>query len=207
MTELKAATVPLGELTERITSGSRAWRTRLGSGTGRFLLTQCVRDGALDLSAAPAVNAPADKEAERTRVRQDDILITIVGEVGRVALVRDDPGEAYVSQSVALVRLNGGVNPQYLETYLRSPVHGQAYFDEKQYGVGRGHLLLSHLRDLPVVLPRLEEQVRIVEHVQGLLSQVDAIEDILRTNLKRASMLRKSILRRAVDESGISHDG
>jgi type I restriction enzyme S subunit len=193
-----AATVPLGELAERITSGSRSWRSRLGSGSGRFLLAQCVRDGALDLNAAPAISAPADKEAERTRVRLGDVLITVVGDVGRVALVRDDPGEAYVSQSVALVRPNGGINPRYLETYLRSPRHGQAYFEEMQYGVGRGHLLLSHLRDLPVVLPPLQDQSRIVEAVELQLSRADVAVASIRRAVRNIQRYKTGLLQQAV---------
>lgn len=193
-----AATVPLGELAERITSGSRAWRSRLGSGSGRFLLAQCVRDGALDLSAAPAVDAPTDKEAERTRVRLGDILVTIVGDVGRVALVREDPGEAYVSQSVALIRTNGGVSPPYLEEYLRSPAHGQAYFEEKQYGVGRGHLLLSHLRELPVVLPPAEEQRRIVEVIESHGSRTRVATDTVRAAIAKLARYREVVLMTAI---------
>ncbi len=190
--------VPLGDLAERITSGSRAWRSRLGSGTGRFLLAQCVRDGALDLSPAPAVNAPANREAERARVRDGDILITIVGEVGRVALVRDDPGEAYVSQSVALIRPRAGVDARYLETYLRSPLHGKTYFEEKQYGVGRGHLLLSHLRELPVLLLSAEDQAKVVANVDGLLPRVDVARAALAAALTRVRHFRRMIMREAV---------
>lgn len=192
------ATVPLAELAERITSGSRAWRSRLGSGSGRFLLAQCVRDGALDLNAAPAVDAPADKEADRTRVRLGDVLVTIVGDVGRVALVREDPGEAYVSQSVALIRTNGGVSPRYLEEYLRSPGHGQAYFDEKQYGVGRGHLLLSHLRELPVALPAAEEQRRIVEVIESHESRTRVATDTVRAAIAKLARYREVVLMTAI---------
>lgn len=192
------ATVPLGELAERITSGSRAWRSRLGSGSGRFLLTQCVQDGTLDLNAAPAVDAPADKEAQRTRVRSGDVLITIVGDVGRVALVREDPGEAYVSQSVALIRPNGGVSPPYLEEYLRSPVHGQAYFKEKQYGVGRGHLLLSHIRELPVVLPSADEQRRIVEVIEFHRSRTRVATDAVRAAITKLARYRDVVLITAI---------
>jgi len=188
----------LGDLSERITSGSRAWRSRLGSGSGRFVLAQCVRDGLLDLSPAPLVDAPLDKEADRTRVQLNDLLVTIVGEIGRVALVRHDPGEAYVSQSVALIRPNGGIDPRYLEVFLRSPAHGQAYFDSKQYGVGRGHLLLGHLREFPIWFPEPGEQLRIVQEVESRLSKVDALEQLLRINLKRVTVLRRSILAYAV---------
>lgn len=194
-------TVPLGDLTERITSGSRAWRSRLGSGTGRFLLTQCVRDGALDLTKAPAVDAPADKEAERTRVRSGDILITIVGDVGRAALVREDPGEAYVSQSVALVRPDSEVSPQYLEIYLRSRMHGQAYFAQKQYGVGRGHLLLSHLRELPVVLPRIDDQRDIAKRLEGPLTQLTHGESLVRRASAALNTFRTAAVAQALQGS------
>lgn len=192
------ATVSLGELAERITSGSRAWRSRLGSGSGRFLLTQCVQDGAINLTAAPTVDAPADKEAERTRVRSGDILVTIVGDVGRVALVREDPGEAYVSQSVALIRPNGGVSPSYLEEYLRSPAHGQAYFEEKQYGVGRGHLLLSHLRELPVLLPSAHDQRRVVEVIEFHRSRTRVATDAVRAAITKLAQYRHVVLMTAI---------
>jgi type I restriction enzyme S subunit len=52
----------------RVTSGSRAWRTKCGSGTGTFILAQNIRPGLLDLSNRIRVNAPNDLEAFRTKV-------------------------------------------------------------------------------------------------------------------------------------------
>ncbi len=187
---------PLGEVTELITSGSRGWRNRLGRGSGKFILAGCVQDGHLDLSRAPRVDAPDDKEARRSRVSAGDVLVTIVGEVGRVAAVRTEPGEAYVSQSVALVRPRD-VDPRYLEFYLRSPELGQRYFAEKQYGVGRGHLLLRHIAELPIAVPPREVQLRLVAELEARLAVCDALASSLETNLRRVTALRHAVMQDA----------
>jgi type I restriction enzyme S subunit len=191
----------LSEAAALITSGSRGWRSRLGSGSGRFVLAQCVRDGVVDLSSAPTVDAPDDKEALRSRIRLGDLLITIVGDVGRVALVREDPGEAYVSQSVALIRPNGRVDPRYLETYLRSPTHGQSYFRGKVYGVGRGHLLLSHLRDMSIPFPADAEQESAVVEVDRRLGDLESAEGRLQPLLMKLRGLRRALVRDVVDRA------
>lgn len=166
----------------------------MGSGSGRFVLTQCVRDGALDLTLAPRVDAPDDKEADRTRIRRGDILVTIVGEVGRIALVSDDPGEAYVSQSVALVRPDGAADPRYLELVLRAPGLGRAYFGEKQYGVGRGHLLLRHLREMPLPIPSLSVQAELRESVAILLSRLEVGTTALNAAADKLRLYRASLI-------------
>lgn len=189
-----------GELVERVTSGSRAWRRFLGRGEGRFVLAQHVTDGRVEIALAPSIDAPSGAEADRTRICKNDILVTVVGDVGRAALVRDDPSKAFVSQSVALTRPTDSGDARYLEIYLRSPDHGGRYFREKQYGVGRGHLLLSHLKDLPVALPPATERDEIANDVDAKLSVLGAVDQEVDAAMQRTGRLREEILRRAFDE-------
>ena len=62
-------------------------------------------DGLIDRSDPVFVEAPNDKEAERTRIQEEDILISITGEPGKTTVVDENIGEAYVSQHVALGRV------------------------------------------------------------------------------------------------------
>lgn len=183
-----------GELVDIITSGSRGWRKYLGAGQARFVLTADVQDGSVDLENSVRIDPPLGREADRTRIRLNDILVTIVGNVGRVALVRDDRGDAYVSQSVALTRPGRSVEPAFLELWLRSPTHGQAFFRSKQYGVGRGHLLLSHLREMPVRVPPRDVQLRMIEMADRRASELGAINGVLESATKRATSLRRKVL-------------
>ena len=195
--ESRWETVRYGELVTHITSGSRGWRKYLHRGDGRFVLAQDVRDGSVEVAAATRIDPPAGGEAARTRIEENDILVTIVGDVGRTARVRGDPGDAFVSQSVALTRPRNPSDARFLEIVLRSPRHGQAHFRSKQYGVGRRHLLLSHLRELPVRWPPAQEREQIADAVEAKLSVVEVIDGEIEAAARRAIRLREETLRRA----------
>ena len=184
-------------VTYRVTSGSRAWKTRCGTGTGTFILAQNIRPGLLDLSHRTRVNAPDDLEAFRTRVEVGDILVTIVGNTGDTCVVTEDPGEAYVCQSVALLRPVESLTCRWLGLYLQSDLGGQRQFREFQYGMGRAHLGLLHLRQTVVPLAPLTEQCYVVERIDELFSQADAIEAAVEAAWRRAERLEQSILARA----------
>lgn len=184
-------------LTTKLTSGSRAWRKHTGAGAGKFMLVQNVRERQLDITAPVYVNPPKGLEAERTRIEKGDILITIVGNAGVTASVNCDIGEAYVSQSVALVRPLPQINFNYLEYYLTTPDWGAKFLGERQYGIGRGHLLLSHIREIPIAIPPLEEQSAIVAVIDEKLSVAEVLEKEIDSNLKHTDHLRQSILAKA----------
>jgi len=56
---------------------------------------------------------------------------------------------------------------------------------------------MSVLNGLPLPLPPLAEQERIVTEVERLLSLVEELEAVVTANLQRATNLRQSILERA----------
>ncbi len=184
-------------VTYRVTSGSRAWKTRCGKGTGTFILAQNIRPGLLDLSHRTRVDAPDDMEAFRTRVEVGDILVTIVGNTGDTCMATEDPGEAYVCQSVALLRPVESLTCRWLGLYLQSGQGGRRQFREFQYGMGRAHLGLLHLRQTVVPIASLSEQCRVMEKIYELFAQADAIESAVRAARRRADKLEQSILARA----------
>ena len=98
--------VRLGEVTEAVTSGSRAWSRYFSPDGALFVRSQNISGGTIDRSDSIFVQPPADVEAVRTRIYQRDILVSITGDPGNIAVVDGTLGQAYVSQHVALVRLN-----------------------------------------------------------------------------------------------------
>jgi len=62
---------------------------------------------------------------------------------------------------------------------------------------GQHNISMSVLSTIPVPLPPLAEQTRIVAEVERRLSVVDELETVVTANLQRAARLRQSILQRA----------
>src|SRR5690606_11399826 len=153
----------------------------------------------LDLSERQSVDAPkGDAETERTRVRQSDILVTIVGaKTGDVCRVPSDLEDHFVCQSVALLRPVLADYAKFAEMYLASQENGQAHGKRYMYGQGRAHRSFEQLRMTAIALPPHAEQARIVAEVERRLSLVEELESVVSTNLQRASRLRQSILQRA----------
>jgi type I restriction enzyme S subunit len=90
------------------------------------------------------------------------------------------------------------VTPAYLEMFLRSPV-GKALALGFAKAVAQPSLSMATIRMIPIALPPLGEQQRIVAEVDRRLSVVEEVETVVNANLQRASRLRQSILQWAFE--------
>jgi type I restriction enzyme S subunit len=171
-----------GELFGTITSGSRGWADYYAPLGARFIRVQNVRRGHihLDLTDVQHVRPPAGAEGQRTRLRPGDVVITITADLGRVGLVPDDIGEAYVNQHVALARPRDGAMSRYLAWFLAS-ADAQEQLGLLDRGATRAGLGLKDLAGLRIPVPPLAEQRRIVARIEALFA---------RTRQARADLLR-----------------
>jgi type I restriction enzyme S subunit len=184
----------LDELCVTMTSGSRAWAPYYDRGTSVFVMAQNVRPGRFDRSFVQLVDPPQDDpERIRTRIQQDDLLVTIVGaNTGDVCRVDSNVVDHYVCQSVALMRPVRGDLAEYLDLFLNAERGGQAAFARMMYGAGRPHLSFDQLKSVAVPLPPSAEIAAILQAVREAWIEADAMpaEDF-------ASALRQSILHAA----------
>ena len=189
-----------GEMCEYITSGSRDWKSYYSERGPLFVRTQDINQDCLNLSNVAHVDLPANVEGKRSRIQPGDLLVTITGaNVGKVALVPDEIPEAYVSQSVGLMRLKDRRNGPYLHYYLQSDKTGRKQLLNLVYGIGRPVLSLQNLRDIPVSLPPLPEQRQIVAEIEKQFTRLEVGVNALRraqANLKR---YRAAVLKAACE--------
>ncbi len=185
--------IHLGEITPFITSGSRWW-ARYYSNTGaKFIRVQNVLDGRLDFSDLAYVNPPEGPEKERSAIQPNDLLITITGTVGRVAVAPNDIGEAYVSQHVAIARTDGSLDPYFIADFINHPLGGQAQITKQNYGQTKPGLNLKQISNIRIPVP----PTPLVQQYRQIRDKTKGIKSIADDTSKKISNLINSVLARA----------
>ncbi len=191
------------QLSELITKGTTPPSDKMEAGQGDVPFIKVYNltfTGVLNLDFKPVFISRKTHEVElkRSEVRAGDILINIVGPpLGQVSIVPKSVKEANINQAIARFRVVLAECQKYLAICLQAkPIISWAVQRAKTTA-GQSNLTLELCRDLPIPLPPLAEQSRIVAEVERRLSVVEELEAVVAANLLRASRLRQSILQKA----------
>lgn len=191
---------PVGELAHVVTKGSSPnWQGFEYCDTGiLFVRSQNVGWGHLDLSDVARLPAGFNEKEKKSILKAGDVLLNIVGaSIGRAAVATIEIEGGNVNQAVAVIRpITSRVSSKYLACYLLSD-KAQALIHSQKVDVARANLSLEQIRNLPIPLPPLADQTRIVAEVDRRLSVTDEIENNVAAVLTRAKSLRQSLLQRA----------
>jgi type I restriction enzyme S subunit len=79
---------------------------------------------------------------------------------------------------------------------------GRAELVERAYGAGKPGLNLDNIRSLPIPLPPVPEQRRILAKVDELMAVCDQLEEHLANNRIETSRLLESVLHHALNDRG-----
>ena len=197
--------VAFGRLCNIVTSGSRGWAEYYAESGPKFIRAQNIRFGKLRLDDLACVNPPKKSEGMRTQVSKGDLLVVITGAgVTNPALLQTDLGEAYVSQHVALIKPTDTALSGWLLLCLMAPLGGRAELVTRAYGAGKPGLNLDNIRSLPIPLPPLAEQQRIIAKVNALMAICDRLETTLLATRSETGRLLEAILHSALATVGTS---
>jgi type I restriction enzyme S subunit len=105
-------------------------------------------------------------EDRRTRIVTGDVLLTIVGAIGRTAVVTDEP-KFVVQRSVAAIGELHGVIPRFLSKSFLNPSF-QRWLSENAKGTAQRGVYLNKLKSALLAVPPLAEQRRIVASLDSL---------------------------------------
>jgi type I restriction enzyme S subunit len=157
-----------------------------------FLRSQNVYNDGLRLDEVAYITDETHERMSGTSVEPGDLLLNITGgSIGRCCLVSEEIDQANVSQHVAIIRvaLNGIQN--YLHKLVLSP-YFQSLVLSEQTGAGRLGLPKNKMDLIPVAVPPLLEQQRIVAKVDELMALCDRLEASQREQETRREQLTAS---------------
>ncbi|MFH9196598.1 restriction endonuclease subunit S [Streptomyces anulatus] len=155
-----------------------------------YLRNVNVQWGRIDVDDLFEMSIPAD-ELDRFSVRKGDLLVCEGGEIGRCAIWERDEEIAY-QKALHRVRAFSLLVPRYLRYYLEYAARTGALAGFVT-GSTIKHLPQQSLREVPVPLPPLAEQRRIVEALEEQLSRLDAGIVLLEAARLRGAVLQKQL--------------
>lgn len=102
-----------------------------------------------------------EQENKRSKVKSGDVLLTIVGTLGRVAVVDEKMPQFTLQRSVAVLHPNKDIcSSRYLMYALRGK---RMYIESRAKGVAQKGIYLKEVADIELQVPEISEQNAIVE--------------------------------------------
>ena len=132
------------------------------------------------------------------KVKPGDILISLVGTIGKVLILPEGIMPGIINPRLVKLSLDKQtIKAEFAKFYLDSPTV-KSRFSTISHGGTMDILNLSTLRELPVPLPPLPEQRRIVAKLEELFSKLDAGVAAVRRTQALLKRYRQSVLHAAV---------
>ena len=161
--------LPVRQLSEYIlflTSGSRGWAKYHADSGEWFITIKNVKDCKITLDGVQCINAPHNAEADRTRLKEGDLLISITADLGRTGVVTKEIADhgAYINQHLTCIRIDRTVlNPLYVAYFMESSA-GKKQFYEKNLSSVKAGLNFDSIRTLHILLPSMADRNRQINH-------------------------------------------
>ena len=151
-----------------------------------------MKNNHITLGDIQYVDAPENKEAERTKVKTGDLLISITADLGRTGVVDDSIADrgAYINQHLSLVRLDQDkINPLYVSYFLETSGGKRQFESKNQNGVKAG-LNFEAIKSLKILVPPIEMQKQYIDFVK----QVDKSKVAVQKSLEETQKLFDSLM-------------
>ena len=185
----------LEEYIDFLTSGSRGWAKYFVNEENELFLTiKNVKNNKIVLDDIQYIKAPKNKEAERTKVKCGDLLISITADLGRTGVIDKDISSrgAYINQHLSLVRLDQNrINPQYISYYLETDAGKRQFCSKNQNGVKAG-LNFDAIKSLNIIVPPIELQDDFVKNIYF----IDKHKSVVQKSLDETQLLFDSLMQK-----------
>lgn len=163
---VKIKRIQLSEITELITKGTTP--TTLGyefQDVGvNFLKIECFDENGNFINDKVAhISEACHEKLKRSQLKAGDVLFSIAGAIGRVAIVTEDMLPANTNQALAIIRIvDNQVHLPYIKLILTSPIV-IAQFEKRKQGVAQLNLSLKDINEIMIPLPSIDKQIELAE--------------------------------------------
>lgn len=158
-----------------------------------------VRRGYIEDCNWVMISKEGHESNKKSEVHTGDVLISRSGaNLGMAAPVSEKYNGYNAIDVVIAVPLKSVIKPEFLAYYTNSPA-GRKVLKKNERGGAQAHINVTEYGKLPIKVPSIEEQERIINSIETRLSVCDSIEQTVDSALQQAEAMRQSILRQAFE--------
>ena len=196
----------LGEVCEVITKGTTP--TSLGFkftdlGVNFIKVESLTESGKIIPNKVAYISEECHQSLKRSQLKENDILFSIAGALGRIGIVNKEIVPANTNQALAIVRLakNSGISVSFLAKYFTSNIISEE-IEKLKGGAAQQNLSLGQLNNLSIPFPSFPEQQRIVAILDEAFAAIAKAKANAELNLKNAKELFESYLQGVFESKG-----
>lgn len=165
--------ISASEFCDLVTDGTHDSPKKTETGI-KLVTSKNIVGGSLDLTSAYFISElDARNINKRSQVHRNDVLLSMIGTVGEVALIEKEPD--FVIKNVGLLKNSDSKKARWLYYYLKSPI-AQNLIKDRLRGTTQQYIPLGELRNLPILKPNSEE------HLQNTIEQLSSLDKKIQLN-------------------------
>lgn len=153
---------------------------------GKYLITsKNIKSGNVNFDNAYYISEhDYNNINRRSKVDIDDLLFTMIGTIGEVAHIKEQPN--YAIKNVGLIKNNSAILSRYIFYYLKS-TYTKCYIEQNKSKGSQVFISLGNLRMLKLPVPYIPVQ----EHIVSILDKFDNIVNDISKGLPKEIELRQ----------------
>ena len=145
----------------------------------------------IDISEVMRISPKVESKYSRTRLAGGEVLLTLVGSVGQVAVVPKEMSGFNVARAVAVIHPVEHIDPEWIAICLRSPL-SQHLLGSRANTTVQVTINLKDVRALPIPMPPQIERYQITELLVSLDNRITLLRETNTTLEAIAQALFKS---------------
>lgn len=160
------------------------------------LRTSDLKPLALHTGSPKRIHESVSSNYPRTILRGGEVLVSVRGTLGGVAVAPSSVRGWNISREVAMVALRDVALSQFVATMIAAP-QSQSWLTSAIKGVAYSGINIADLKHLPIPLPPLPEQHEIVRRLNAAFAKLDATARAHASAVAALDRLDQSLLARA----------
>jgi type I restriction enzyme, S subunit len=164
-----------------------------------MLRIQDVSVSGLNKRKLHRISEKLHQEFKRTELREGDLVMSLVGTIGRVLEITKNLEGANVSRAFGVIGLKDDIDRNYVRQFLTSQKI-QDWIQDQAQGNAQKVLNLGELRNLSIIYPPLPEQRKIA----SILTSVDEVIEKTQSQIDKLQDLKKGTMNELLTK-GIGH--